>query len=91
MSAIRVSGAGTTLAPAGTARGRSSLSEAARMFRRSGSAMFGLALVVVLGAAAVLAPLLAPHDPDSSTPRAAWPGPSLPGTCSAPTSSAATS
>jgi peptide/nickel transport system permease protein len=34
------------------------------MFRRSGSAMFGLALVVVLGAAAVLAPLLAPHDPD---------------------------
>ena len=64
MSAIRVSGAGTTLAPAGTARGRSSLSEAARMFRRSGSAMFGLALVVVLGAAAVLAPLLAPHDPD---------------------------
>ena len=64
MSAIRVSGAGTTLAPAGAARGRSSLSEAARMFRRSGSAMFGLALVVVLGAAAVLAPLLAPHDPD---------------------------
>ena len=64
MSAIRVSGAGTTLAPAGAARGRSSLSEAARMFRRSGSAMFGLALVAVLGAAAVLAPLLAPHDPD---------------------------
>ena len=64
MSAIRVSGAGTTLAPAGAARGRSTLSEAARMFRRSGSAMFGLALVVVLGAAAVLAPLLAPHDPD---------------------------
>jgi len=64
VSAIRVSGAGTTLAPAGAARGRSSLSEAARMFRRSGSAMFGLALVVVLGAAAVLAPLLAPHDPD---------------------------
>jgi peptide/nickel transport system permease protein len=64
VSAIRVSGAGTTLAPAGAARGRSTLSEAARMFRRSGSAMFGLALVVVLGAAAVLAPLLAPHDPD---------------------------
>ena len=64
MSAIRVSGAGTTLAPAGAARGRSTLSEAARTFRRSGSAMFGLALVVVLGAAAVLAPLLAPHDPD---------------------------
>jgi peptide/nickel transport system permease protein len=64
VSAIRVSGAGTTLAPAGAARGRSTLSEAARMFRRSGSAMFGLALVAVLGAAAVLAPLLAPHDPD---------------------------
>ena len=56
-SVIRVSGAGA-------ARGRSSVAEAARMFRRSGSAMFGLALVAVLGAAAVLAPLLAPHDPD---------------------------
>src|SRR5713226_4547696 len=44
---------------------RSSLAEAARMFRKSGSAVFGLALVAVLGAAAVLAPLLAPHDPDA--------------------------
>jgi peptide/nickel transport system permease protein len=34
------------------------------MFRRSGSALFGLVLVVVLGAAAALAPLLAPHDPN---------------------------
>ncbi len=34
------------------------------MFRRSGSAMLGLALVLILGAAAALAPLLAPHDPD---------------------------
>jgi len=63
-SAIRVSGAGTTLTPGAAARGRSSLAEAARMFRRSGSALFGLGLVVVLGTAAVLAPLLAPHDPD---------------------------
>jgi peptide/nickel transport system permease protein len=34
------------------------------MFRRSGSAVFGLVLVVALTLAAVLAPLLAPHDPD---------------------------
>ena len=46
------------------ARGRSSVAEAARMFRRSGSALFGLVLVVVLGLAAALAPLLAPHDPN---------------------------
>jgi peptide/nickel transport system permease protein len=35
------------------------------MFGKSGSALFGLALVAVLGAAALLAPLLAPHDPDA--------------------------
>ena len=35
------------------------------MFRKSGSAVFGLVLVMVLGAAAVLAPLLAPHNPDT--------------------------
>jgi len=63
-SAIRVSGAGTSVAPGAAARGRSSLAEAVRMFRRSGSSLFGLVLVVVLGAAAVLAPLLAPHDPN---------------------------
>ena len=63
-SVIRVSGAGTTLAPGAVARGRSSVAEAARMFRRSGSALFGLVLVVVLGLAAALAPLLAPHDPN---------------------------
>ncbi len=61
---MRMSSAGTTAAPGRAARGRSSLSEAARMFRRSGSAMLGLALVLILGAAAALAPLLAPHDPD---------------------------
>src|SRR5215510_8465591 len=49
-----------TIAPIG----RSSMAEAARMFRKSGSALFGLALVAV-GAAALLAPLLAPHDPDA--------------------------
>ena len=63
-SVIRVSGAGTTRAPGVATRGRSSVAEAARMFRRSGSALFGLVLVVVLGAAAALAPLLAPHDPN---------------------------
>ena len=56
----------TVLAPAG----RSGVAEATRMFRKSGSAVFGLGLVVALGAAAVLAPLLAPHDPTRSTPRA---------------------
>ena len=35
------------------------------MFRKSGSAVFGLGLVAVLGAAAALAPLLAPHDPNT--------------------------
>ena len=35
------------------------------MFQKSGSAVFGLGLVAALGAAAVLAPLLAPHDPDA--------------------------
>ncbi len=50
-----------TIAPTG----HSSLAEAARMFGKSGSALFGLGLVAVLGAAALLAPLLAPHDPDA--------------------------
>src|SRR5260370_29953478 len=63
-SVMRVSGGGTTRAPGVATRGRSSTAEAARMFRRSGSALFGLVLVVVLGAAAALAPLLAPHDPN---------------------------
>jgi peptide/nickel transport system permease protein len=35
------------------------------MFRKSGSAVLGLGLVVGLGIAAGLAPLLAPHDPDA--------------------------
>src|SRR4030095_6283110 len=56
------SGSGAaTIAPIG----RSGMAEAARMFRKSGSALCGLALVAVLGAAALLAPLLAPHDPDA--------------------------
>ncbi|HEX5528437.1 MAG TPA: ABC transporter permease [Methylomirabilota bacterium] len=57
-----MSSAAVTLA---ASAGRSSLAEAARMFRKSGSAVFGLGLVVVLGIAAGLAPLLAPHDPDA--------------------------
>ena len=45
--------------------GRSSLAEAARMFRKSGGALLGLCLVVVVALAAVVAPALAPHDPDA--------------------------
>lgn len=60
MSSRASSGAGVGLAPAG----RSGVSEAARMFRKSGSAVFGLALVAALGTAALLAPLVAPHHPD---------------------------
>ena len=57
-----MSSASVTLA---ASAGRSSLAEAARMFRKSGSAVLGLGLVVGLGIAAGLAPLLAPHDPDA--------------------------
>jgi peptide/nickel transport system permease protein len=61
MSSVATSRGAVAIAPAG----RSGLAEVARMFRKSGSAVFGLVLVVALGAAAVLAPLLAPHNPDT--------------------------
>ena len=61
MSSVTTSRGAVALAPAG----RSGVAEVARMFRKSGSAVFGLVLVTALGAAAVLAPLLAPHDPDT--------------------------
>jgi peptide/nickel transport system permease protein len=61
MSSSTLARTAPVLAPAG----RSGVTEVARMFRKSGSAVFGLILVVVLGAAAVLAPLLAPHDPNT--------------------------
>ncbi|MFI5327306.1 MAG: ABC transporter permease [Candidatus Rokuibacteriota bacterium] len=61
MSSVATSRGAVALAPAG----RSGLAEVARMFRKSGSAVFGLGLVIALGAAAVLAPLLAPHNPDT--------------------------
>src|SRR5512132_123062 len=61
MSSVATSRGAVGVAPAG----RSGVAEATRMFRKSGSAVFGLALVVTLGAAAVLAPLLAPHNPDT--------------------------
>jgi ABC-type dipeptide/oligopeptide/nickel transport system permease subunit len=61
MSSVATSRGAVALAPAG----RSGAAEVARMFRKSGSAVFGLVLVSALGAAAVLAPLLAPHDPDT--------------------------
>jgi peptide/nickel transport system permease protein len=61
MSSVATSRGAVAIAPAG----RSGVAEVARMFRKSGSAVFGLVLVVALGAAAVLAPLLAPHNPDT--------------------------
>ena len=61
MSSVATSRGAVAIAPAG----RSGVAEVARLFRRSGSAVFGLVLVVALGAAAVLAPLLAPHNPDT--------------------------
>ena len=61
MSSVATSRGTVAVAPAG----RSGVAEATRMFRKSGSAVFGLVLVIALGAAAVLAPLLAPHDPDT--------------------------
>ena len=42
----------------------SATGDVVRMFRRSHAAVFGLGLVVALTLAAVLAPLLTPHDPD---------------------------
>ena len=61
MSSVATSRGAVAVAPAG----RSGVAEATRMFRKSGSAVFGLVLVAALGAAAVLAPLLAPHNPDT--------------------------
>jgi peptide/nickel transport system permease protein len=61
MSSVATSRGAVAIAPAG----RSGVAEVARMFRKSGSAVFGLVLVTALGAAAVLAPLLAPHNPDT--------------------------
>jgi len=61
MSSVATSRGVVAIAPAG----RSGVAEVARLFRKSGSAVFGLVLVVALGAAAVLAPLLAPHNPDT--------------------------
>ena len=61
MSSVATSRGAVATAPAG----RSGVSEVARMFRKSGSAVFGLVLVAALGAAALLAPLLAPHNPDT--------------------------
>jgi peptide/nickel transport system permease protein len=40
------------------------MNDVVRMFRKSGGAVLGLGLVLALVAAAALAPLLAPHDPN---------------------------
>jgi len=61
MSSVATSRGAVAIGPAG----RSGVAEVARLFRKSGSAVFGLVLVAALGAAAVLAPLLAPHNPDT--------------------------
>ena len=47
------------------APGRRQLADAIRTFRRSGSALLGLALVLAVALAALGAPLLAPRDPDA--------------------------
>ena len=41
------------------------MTDAVRMFKKSGSALTGLALVVIVAVAAAVAPALAPHDPDA--------------------------
>ena len=61
MSSVATSRGAVAIAPAG----RSGVAEVARLFRKSGSAVFGLVLVVALGAAGVLAPVLATHNPDT--------------------------
>ena len=45
--------------------GRRRLADAIRLFRKSGSALLGLALVLAVALAALGAPLLAPRDPDA--------------------------
>ena len=40
------------------------MSDLVRMFRKSSSALFGLGLVAVMAVLAVLAPWIAPRDPD---------------------------
>ena len=61
------------------------MSDVVRLFRRSHAAVFGLGLVTALTLAALLAPLLARHDPNEvdTTRRLSRP-------LSAPTSSGAT-
>ena len=41
------------------------MSEVVRAFRKSGSALMGLALVLAVTVAAMVAPVLSPHDPDA--------------------------
>jgi ABC-type dipeptide/oligopeptide/nickel transport system permease subunit len=41
------------------------MGQIARVFGKSGSALLGLVLVLLVVAAALVAPLLSPHDPDS--------------------------
>lgn len=60
-----------TREPAVEVRGNSGAAAIWRRFRRNSSGMFGLIIVAVLVLTALLAPLLAPHDP-FSTSRAAF-------------------
>jgi peptide/nickel transport system permease protein len=41
------------------------MSDVVRVFRKSGAALFGLALIVAVAIAAVIAPVAAPHHPDA--------------------------
>src|SRR4029434_2903256 len=41
------------------------MTDVVRIFRRSSAALFGLGLVVIMAVLAVLAPWLAPRDPDA--------------------------
>ncbi len=57
----------TTAAATTSGAARSNASAAWRRFRRSSSGVFGLTVVVLLGALALLAPAIAPFDPHSTS------------------------
>lgn len=70
---------GTTLAaaaPLGVQRRAASMRVLVwRRFRRNPLAVFGLVVLVILSLAAILAPVLAPYDPDAVNPREALDAP----------------
>jgi ABC-type antimicrobial peptide transport system, permease component len=64
------------------------MTDVVRIFRRSSAALFGLGLVAIMAVLAVLAPWLAPRDPDAIDTARRLPPSSPPAIPSAPTSSA---